>query len=572
VLRLDIDKRLKSNKEAIDMTTKRPTKPFQLLSLLLLSFFLIVGCSSKSTSSTKNEKENNEPSTNETGETAGPQSGGTITIGTLQEPDTLDVHKTSMSIASNVTSHIGGTLVTINPETNEVEPHLAEDYQVSEDGKTITFKIRQGVTFSDGTALTAQSFKDTFDRILNPETGATVAASMVAGIESTSAPDDQTFIVQLAAASAPFLRNLASDGYMQPLLKTAIDQFGADYGRNPVGTGPYKFKEWVTGQSITLERNDAFNWPQSFYQNQGKAYPDQMVYKFIPDAQTLLAALDSGSIDVAMGVTPNDVKRYRNNDQYYVLEQNVQGLGLFLEMNTENELLSDINIRKAVNMGINKDAIIQAVLSGEGTPAYGPIPATIFGYDANVESYGHKTNKEEAAKLLESAGWSKNSDGIMDKGGKKLKFDLTILSNHNQAAQMVQAMLKEVGIDISIQSMEAGTLIEKVSQGEYDMSFLSYSYPDPDILSLLFHSTQIGGLNHSRVKNPELDALLEKGRITIDPEERKQVYADVQKIIVDEAYWAPIYTNKVFYVINKKVNDVKLSNTSLIFHDAWVSQ
>lgn len=554
------------------MAAKRPTKPLQLFSLLLLSFFLIVGCSSKSNSSPEEQKDNTDNGADKTEEIATPQPGGTITIGTLQEPDTLDVHKTAMSIASNVTSHIGGTLVTVNPDTNEVEPYLAESFEVSEDGKTITFKIRQGVTFSDGTPLTAQNFKDTFDRILNPDTGATVAASMVGGVQATSAPDDQTFVVELAAPSAPFLRNLASDGYMQPILKSSIEASGDDYGRNPVGAGAFIFKEWVTGQSITLQRNDAFNWPQSFYENQGKAYPDQIVYKFIPDAQTMLAALDSGSIDIATNVAPNDVKRYRNNDQYYVLEQDIQGLGLFLEMNTENDVLSDLNVRKAINMGINKDAIVQAVLAGEGTPAYGPIAATIFGYDSNVESYGHKLNKDEATKLLEASGYSKNSNGIMEKDGNALKFELTILSNHNQAAQMVQAMLKEIGIEISIQSMEAGTLIEKVSQGDYEMSFLSYSYTDPDILYLLFHSSQIGGLNHSRVKNSELDALLEKGRITVDAEERKQVYADVQKIIVEEAYWAPIYTNKIFYVVSKRVNDVRLSKTSMILHDAWVTQ
>lgn len=549
------------------MTTKRHKKPYQIFTILMLLTFLIVGCSSKSNSDASKDK--NDPSKNQT-EEAKPQSGGTFTIGSLDEPDTLDVHKTAMSIASQITGNIGGNLVTINPETDDLEPYLAESYEVSEDGKTITFKIRQDVSFSDGTPLTAQDFKKTFDRILNPETGATVVASLVAGIKTTSAPDDQTFVIELAAPSAPFLRNLASEGYLEPVSIAAIEKAGENYGRNPIGVGPYKFKEWVTGQSITLERNEAFKWPKAFYKNEGKAYPDQLVYKFIPDVQTMLAALDSGSIDMAMQVAPKDVQRYRNNKQFTVLEMDRQGLGLFLEMNQEDENLKDVNVRKAINMAINKEAIIKAVLSGEGTPAFGPIPATIFGYDSNVESYGHKFNNDEAINLLESAGWEKNSSGLMAKDGKELKFELSAMPNHNQAAQMVQAMLKEIGIEVSIQSMEAGTLIEKVSQGNYDLSFLAYSYSDPDILSLLFHSSQIGGLNHVRVKNPELDALLDKGRTTIDSEERKQVYAEIQKIIVDNAYWAPIYAEKVFYVINNRVQGVKLSNVGPILHDAWV--
>jgi peptide/nickel transport system substrate-binding protein len=551
------------------MVKKRPAIPFKFITLLILAMLLIVGCSSSTSSTPKVEKDDD---SKQTEETATPKPGGTITIGALAEPDTLDVHKTAMSIASQVTGHIGGNLLVINPETNELEPYLAEDYQVSEDGKTITFKIRQGVSFSDGTPLTAQVFKETFERILNPDTGATVAASLIGGIQSISTPDEHTLIIELAAPSAPFLRNLASEGYMQPLSMAAIEKSGDDYGRNPVGVGPYKFKEWVTGQSITLEINEEFNWPQSYFENKGKAYPENIVYKFIPDMQTMLAALDSGSIDIAMGITPKDVQRYRSNDQFYVLEVDRQGLGLFLEMNTENDILKDVNVRKAVNMAINKDAIIKAVLNGEGVAAYGPIPSTIFGYDPNVENYGHKFNQDEATKLLESSGWQKNSKGIFEKNGKEMKFDLTIMANHNQSAQMVQAMLKDVGIELNIQSMESGTLIEKVSQGDYDMSFLGYSYGDPDILTLLFHSSQVGGLNHVRAKNPELDALLDKGRTTIDPEERKQVYAEVQKIVVDEAYFAPIYAEKVFFVVNKRVKNVKLNAYAPLFHDSWVEQ
>lgn len=553
------------------MAMKSMKKSIQIFLMLVLSLFIMVGCSSNSTSTPEKKPDQSTDSDKKPEESSDPQYGGTITIGAMEEPDTLDVHKTAMAMASAVSHHLGGTLLSVNADTNELEPNLAESFQVSDDGLTITFKIRQGVTFTDGTPLTAQVFKDTYDRILNPDTGATVAASLIPGIKSTSAPDDDTFVIELAAPSAPFLRNLSSRGYLQPLSMAAIDKSGDEYGRKPIGAGPFKFKEWVTGQSITLERNDDFNWPQVSLKNQGKAYPDQLVYKFIQDQQTMLAALDSGSIDVAMNVAPKDVQRYRNNPDFYVLEAERQGLGLFLEMNLENEVLSDLNVRKAVNMAINKEAIIKAVLNGEGTPAYGPIPATIFGYDPNVENYGHKLNPDAAVSLLEQSGFAKNGE-FMEKDGKALELELLVMAQHNQAAQMVQAMLKAIGIKVNIQSMEAGTLIEKVSQGEYDMSFLAYSYGDPDILTLLFHSSQIGGLNHVRVKHKELDDLLDQGRTTIDPDERRQVYARVQQIVVENAYWVPIYAEKVFYVVNSRVQDVKMNNVYIEFHDSWVKQ
>ena len=552
------------------MVPKRYKKSFAFFIICVLAVFLFAGCSSQSSSGSK--KKSGSDSSDKSAENTKPQTGGTITVGTADEPDTLDVHKTSMNVASQIASHLGGTLLTINPDNNELGPYLAESYDVSQDGKTITFKIRQGIKFTDGTPVTAKVFKETFDRILDPKTGATVVANFLAGVKSTSAPDDQTFVIELTAPSAPFLRNLAADGYMQPLSMAAIEKSGDSYGRTPVGAGPWKFKEWVTGQSVTLERNDDFNWPQNFYENKEKAYADKLVYKFIPDAQTMLAALDSGSIDIAMLVSAKDVQRYRNNPKFEVVEEDRQGLGLFLEMNLEKEALADLNVRKAINMALNKDAIIKSVVNGEGTPSYGPIPATIFGYDPEVESYGYKYNSEKAIKELEKSGYKKNSKGIMEKDGKQLKFVLTTMDKNNQAAQIVQAMLKDIGIDISIQSMEPGTMIDKVSKGEFDLSFLGYTYNDPDILYLLFHSSQVGGLNHDRVKNPELDALLEKGRAALDDNERKQVYAEAQKIIVQEAYWAPLYTEKVFYVVNKRVHNAKIFNGLLLLHDSWVDQ
>ncbi|MEH7347590.1 ABC transporter substrate-binding protein [Gottfriedia acidiceleris] len=544
-------------------TARKIFPRFALLSVSVLTIFAMTACNSTDQASTNNKK-------NTTNTSVAPQTGGTITVGLSQEPDTLDIQKTAMSTADEISNRLGNTLLTLDPKTNEIAPGLAESYQVSNDGKTITFKIRQGVTFHDGSPLTSKSFKETFDRMLNPATGAPLV-SFLAGVKSVLTPDDQTLVVDLEQPSAPFLNNLTT-GFLQPLSVSAINKDGANYGRNPVGVGPWKFEKWTTGQSVTLDRNNDYNWAPSFFANKGKAYPDKLVYKFITDPQTMLAALDSGSIDVLVNAAPKDAERYRKNDKFQVLDADQQGLGLFLEMNLDNELLKDKNVRTALNMAINKDAIIKAALNGEGTAAYGPLSSSIFGYDSNVKEYGIKYNKDEAIKLLESSGWSKNSQGIMEKNGKKLEFDLSVYSTQSQAAQIVQAMLKDIGVNINIKQMETATLIQKASKGEFDLSFLSYSYSDPDILYMLFHSSQIGGLNHIRVKNPELDALLEKGRTTTNAEERKQIYADAQKLIVENAYWVPIYSPKVFYIVNNRVHDIKLQSTNILLNDSWVSK
>lgn len=159
----------------------------------------------------------------------------------------------------------------------------------------------------------------------------------------------------------------------------------------------------------------------------------------------------------------------------------------------------------------------------------------------------------------------------MEKNGEELTLDLQI-SSGSQQAQIIQAMLKEIGINIEIQSIESATLIAQAGSGEFELGFLAFTYNDPDVLYLAFHSSQIGGLNHARSKNEKLDALLEQGRAEMDLEKRKEIYADAQKIIVKEAYWVPIYTEKVFHVINKRVQGIKNSPTELLFHDSWVVQ
>lgn len=549
-------------------------KPLALLGVCFALMFILVACGSDGDAN--GNKHNNDNGNNDgelNGNEAGePVEGGKITIGVNQEPDTLDLHKTGMNIASVIGDHIGGALLTLNPETLELDTYLANDYEVSEDGKTITFEIKQNIQLHDGTELTAQVFKETYERAIDPETASPGTGGMLVGIKEILAPDELTLVFELEEPLATLLTSLSVESYLQPLSMKAIEEYGDDYGKNPVGVGPWEFSEWKTGQSISLIRNENFNWPQNFYENKGKAYPDELEYKFITDYQTRLNALDTGSIDIALYVEAKDIERYRDNDEFVVADLERQGIGLFLQMNSEDEVLQDHDVRKALNTAIDKEAIIQAVINGEGVVANGPLPSNIMGYDPEVENYGYKYNQEESISLLEESGWQKNNNGIMEKDGEELSFELVTASSHDQSAQIVQAMLKEIGVEIKIQTMEEATLIEKTASGDYELSFLGYDYNDPDILYLLFHSSQIGGLNIARVQNEELDKLLEDGRNEMDVDKRIEIYHEAQKLIVEEAYWTPIYTDNIFHVINKKVHGVKHSPTVLLLHDSWIEQ
>ncbi|NRR02719.1 ABC transporter substrate-binding protein [Brevibacillus sp. RS1.1] len=519
-----------------------------------LCLFLVVGCSTQTTVPAEQQ------------ESAKPKSGGTITVAYPYEPDTLDAHMSAGS-AGVYTWLLGGSLLYKDPASNEYKPSLASDYKISEDGKTWTFTIRSGITFHDGTPLTAKSFKETFDRVLNPQTKAKTAAEVMAPIKSVKAPDDQTLVLELHEPNTAFLDSLGN--YItQPLSWKAIEKAGEDYGRSPVGVGPWKFESWNTGAGVTYVRNEAFQWGEPYYENQGPPRADKLVIKAIADSQLRLSALESGAIDVATEIPVKDAVYYRNNSKYQVIERLRPGLGLLMEMNLKRPPFQDIQVRKAIHMLVNKEAIVQAVTQGEGEVAHMPLSPSTLGYDKSLEKYGYAYNVAEAKKLLDDAGWKVNGSGVREKDGKPLSLNLLSTADFDKEAQLLQAMLGEAGIHIMIQNLEIGGYMQEVIKGNFDVTLISGAYDDPDILYFYFHSN--GAYNLSGVKDDKLDALLLKGRTTLQTNARKQVYMDAQKQLIEQAYVVPLYYDKAFTVINSRIKGVKWTSVMPTYNDSWI--
>jgi len=503
-----------------------------------LCLLLVVGCSTQTTVPAEQQ------------ESAKPKSGGTITVAYPYEPDTLDAHLSAGS-AGVYTWLLGGSLLYKAADSNEYKPSLASDYKISEDGKTWTFTIRSGITFHDGTPLTAKSFKETFDRALNPQTKAKTAAEVMAPIKSVKAPDDQTLVLELHEPNTAFLDSLAN--YVtQPLSLKTIEKAGEDYGRSPVGVGPWKFESWNTGEGVTYVRNEAFQWGEPYYENQGPPRADKLVIKAIADSQLRLSALESGAIDVATEIPVKDAIYYRNNSKYQVIERLRPGLGSLMEMNLKRPPFQDIQVRKAFHMLVNKEAIVQAVTKGEGEVAHTPLSPSTLGYDKSLEKDGYAYNVNEAKKLLDDAGWKVNGSGVREKDGKTLSLNLLSTADFDKEAQLLQAMLGEAGINIMIQNLEIAGYMQEVVKGNFDVTLISGAYDDPDILYFYFHSS--GAYNLT----------------TIQTNARKQVYMDVQKQLIEQAYVVPLYYEKAFTVINSRVKGVKWTSVMPTYNDSWI--
>lgn len=503
-----------------------------------------------------------------------PVKGGNLTVAVNEEPDNLDPDKTGAAVSDQILQQIGASLVFQNPKTMQYEPYLAKKWSVSSDGLTWTFDLRTDVTYQDGTPLTASDLAGTFQRAMDPKTAGQVAAGDLADVKSVTAPDDHTLVFQLKTPFAPFLADLSDAGYLQPIELSAAKKEGTAYGRHPISVGPWKFDNWVNGQSVTLDRYPGYNWGPSFFKNQGAVYPDKLTYKVISQESTRVAALQTGEVDVA-NVDPKDVAQFQNNPKFQVYSSLRQGLGLFVMFNMQKPALQDLKVRQAINEAINKQSIIQATQSGQAVKSYGPLPPSISGYDPNTTKYGYHYNADNAKKLLQEAGYTIGSDGYAQKNGKTLSLDLLSMQNGtwDQAAELIQAQLKDIGVKVQIKNLEWPTLLSTATKGQFDMSLMGYTYNDPDVLYLFLDSSQsASGLNFDHLNDPKVDALLQKGRTTIDANQRKAVYVELQKYIVQQAYLAPIYTEKQFLVVNSRVHNLQFYPTSgALYQDVWVS-
>jgi peptide/nickel transport system substrate-binding protein len=481
-----------------------------------------------------------------------------LTLG--ENPETLDPYKASLAVESDILLQIGATLLDYGPDLN-FYPYLAEKYTVSEDGRVWTFKLREGINHHDGTPFNARTYKKNLERAIAPETASPIAASYLSLVEKIEAPGEYELIITLKKPFLPFAFYLA-DPFLQPISEAALNKYGLDYGQHPVSVGPFKFKEWQSGEKIILERNNNFNYNPSYYKVRGPVKYKGIVYKVIPERVTTIAALETGKVDVAV-VPVEERERFVIEKKFNIFTQDHCGISLYIVMNLSRPPFDDIRVRRAINHAVNKQHVIDAALDGWGVPAYGPAAPLMKGYSKTVENLSYDFNITKAKNLLKEAGWvDHDGDGIVEKNGKPFVVDFWTqpLETWMLASETIQAQLKNVGISLNINSFELGTLLESLTHGNYDMSLMGYTWTaDCDILYFYFHSNQLGsGPNYSQCRSDILDDLLTKARQSPNEKSGNKYYRQVQEYIVDQALIVPVYIAKGMWAVNKRVNQIKL--------------
>ena len=467
--------------------------------------------------------------------------GGKLIYGLTLAPSGIDPHVNASSELGIPLTSVYDTLVW-QDLSGEFVPGLAKSWEISDDGLTYTFHLRDDVVFHDGTPFDAQAVKFNLDRIADPATKSQKALFMLGPYESTEIVADYTVKVHLKEPYAPFLDS-ASQVYLGMASPTAIEKWGADYQLHQVGTGPFILKEYIPQDHMTLVRNPDYNWAPPIFDHQGPAYLEAIEFRFFVEPATRALALEGGEADVMGEIPPHDAERLADNPAFTLLPVAIPGQSLQFFLNTEKAPTDDLRVRQAINYATDKEAIVKAIFKEYSPVAHGPLNAFTIGYDESVEGM-YEVDPAKAKKLLDEAGWvDSDGDGNREKDGQLLKLEAYLMGwgYVPEVAQLLQAQLKAVGIEMESQVVAYPAALEAAREGKHNLIPFSLSSSDPDILRTFFHSSNAdSGFNWSKVRDPKLDELLENGAHTLDLDRRKELYAEAQQLIMAQALTLPI--------------------------------
>ena len=454
----------------------------------------------------------------------------TLTWAQGADVTSLDPHQGKETPAVQVNTQIFDTLVTVDPETNEVVPQIAESWEQTDD-QTYVFKIREGIKFHDGSDLTAEDVKFSLDRARN----SAAVSYIVNFIEEVTVDDDHTVTVKTTAPYAPTLRNLAIP-FAAIVPKAVVEADENAFIQNPVGSGPYKFVEWNHGDHVTLKAFD------DYYA--GKPETENLIMKVIPETSQRTIALETGEVDLAYDLAVNDIPKVNSDDKLTVYE--IPSLTCwYVSMNMNKKPFDNPKVREAMSMAIDRQTIIDTINAGSGQTADAIIAPAVFGYySTGVKEY----NPTKAKELLAEAGYPNG-------------FSTTLWVNDNQSriemCKAMQAMLLEVGVQCNLEVLEFGSFISRTTAGDHDLAYFGWTTSSGDAdysYYSLEHSTQQGAAgNRSFLADPDVDKLIEEARSNTNEEERKELYKELAIKLDEINNNIPVYYSSINVGANKKV-------------------
>ena len=457
--------------------------------------------------------------------------GGTLTVAQQADVVGLDPHTVSAYSSAVVDEQIFDSLLAITPK-GDVAPSIAQKWTLSKDGLTYTFNLRKNVKFSDGKALTSKDVVYSLKRVIDPKT-ASPRQNDLGKVKSITAPDDSTVVIALEQTFAPFLTKIG--GTLMGIMPDGYAEKN-DVNKTPLGSGPFKFVSWTPDDNVTLERNP-------YYWEAGKPYVDKLVFKPLKDDTARITNVETGNVDLIMSVPQNEVDRLGTSDAVKLSG----GPGTwydYLGLNQSKAPFNNLKVRQALSFAVNRDQIVKTAIFGKGTVINcGPIPPKSWAFASCKEQV---TNLEKAKKLLAEAGYA-NGFKMTIKVGADYKSQVNI-------AQVIQAQLKPLKIDVTVSPMEWGAFLDDVTtKGNYDAVILGWiGAVDPD--DFLYYQFRTGEkFNFYKFSDKDVDSLLDQARASTDRGTRQVLYRKVQRLLAEKAAYVFLHINEQYEAFTPQV-------------------
>jgi peptide/nickel transport system substrate-binding protein len=463
------------------------------------------------------------------------EAAGVLTIGRREDSTTFDPIRTAQNVDFWVFSNVYDVLIRVDKTGKVLEPGLAESWTVAEDGLTYTFKLRDA-KFSDGSAITAEDAAFSLLRIRDDE--GSVWSDSYKVIDTAEATDPHTLVVKLKTPSAPFLATLAMPG-ASILSKKGLETLGAEaYAEKPIASGAFTVKEWRRGDRVILERNPNF-WEAD------RVKLDGVEWISIPDDNTRMLDVQAGQIDAAIFVPFSRVAELKKDPQLNVLVD-ASTREDHLLINHEHGALAKKEVRQALDMAIDKQAIVDTVTFGLGEVADSYIPKGALYHDDNALHRSY--DPEKAKQMLADAGASGLSLNYVVNAGNEVD---------EQIAVLLQQQLAKAGVTANLQKVDPSQSWDMLVSGDYDISVMYWTYdiidPDQKTTFVLGHDSNMNYM--TRYKNDHVKDLVAKARVEMDPAKREAMYMEIQKTAKDDVHWIDLYYSPFINVTRKNVEN-----------------
>jgi peptide/nickel transport system substrate-binding protein len=504
------------------------------------------------------------------------KAGGTLTMGIASPPDTLDPGATGLALTLLMSMAMFDPLIWWlpgGPGGSQFVPGLAESYTVSPDASVYTFKLRQGVTFHDGTKFDASAVKATYDHIVDPATQSKSGLGALGPYKETKVIDPYTVQIIFTEPNASFLHQQAAGnfGIASP---AALAKYGpTGFGSHPVGTGPFKFVSYAPGSQLNLVRNPDYTWGPAALSDK-PALLDQLIFRIVTDDSGRYNALQSGQLQIAMNLPPNDIAAAQQSSQLRQLTVQSIGTPIGMPINVTKPPTDDPLVRQAIISAIDQDVLVKQVLFGVDTPAHTVLTPITPGYSAaSAALYSYDPAKANA--LLTQAGWAMGSNGVRTKNGKQLALDIILYSDSGMETptEFVVSELNKVGFTATTTVQPFATAQASYNAGVQNLAAFGYYGTDPYLLNIWANSDAIkSGFNWSHYDNPALDTMIATANRTAGAADRNALYGQVCTTLMKDAVYLPLWNVNDPFTMTTAVSGLHTTlNGYITFHSAGLS-